>query len=100
MRLETLTGIDLMRNKIAVDRSLQNLEIGRRRSRVKKVQVTITILPETKEWLMRSGNISKRIDLIVEMIMDEELIGGYQLKRLREELAKMRKELQSKNSVS
>ncbi|MCW5312323.1 hypothetical protein GTQ43_00170 [Nostoc sp. KVJ3] len=33
-----------------------------------KVRVTVTILPQTKKWLARGGNVSERIDEVVRQL--------------------------------
>ena len=54
--------------------SLENLKLGAAARRKGKVRVTVTILPQTKEWLGRGGNVSERIDEIVRRIIAGELV--------------------------
>lgn len=54
--------------------SLKNLELGAAARRKGKVRVTVTILPQTKEWLEASGNMSERIDEVVRRIVAGELV--------------------------
>jgi hypothetical protein len=42
--------------------SLENLKLGAIARWKGKVRVTVTILPQTKEWLAHDGNVSERID--------------------------------------
>jgi len=35
----------------------------------------VTILPETKEWLARGGNLSGRLDELVAKVLKGELVG-------------------------
>lgn len=53
--------------------SLENLKLGAARCKG-KVRVTVTILPQTKEWLARGGNVSERIDELVRRIIAGELV--------------------------
>lgn len=54
--------------------SLENLKKGAIARQKYKVRCCITILPETREWLGRGGNVSSRIDEIVQKIISGELI--------------------------
>ena len=54
--------------------SLENLKLGATTRRKGKVRVTVTILPETKEWLAKGGNVSERIDEVVRRIIAGELV--------------------------
>ena len=54
--------------------SLENLKAGAIARRKGKIKCSVTILPETKVWLERGGNVSARIDEIVAKIQSGELI--------------------------
>lgn len=54
--------------------SLENLKLGAVARRKGKVRVTVTILPQTKEWLARGGNVSERIDELVRRVISGELV--------------------------
>ena len=54
--------------------SLENLKLGSSARRKGKIRCTVTILPQTKEWLARGGNVSERIDQVVRRIIDGELV--------------------------
>lgn len=54
--------------------SLENLKLGAIARRKGKVRITITVLPQTKEWLAQGGNISERVDEVVRRIVAGELV--------------------------
>lgn len=54
--------------------SLDNLKLGAVARNKGKVRVIVTILPETKEWLAKGGNVSERIDEVVRRIIAGELV--------------------------
>jgi len=54
--------------------SLENLKLGATARRKGKVRCTVTLLPETKAWLAKGGNVSERIDEIVRRILSGELV--------------------------
>ena len=54
--------------------SLENLKKGAIARQKNKVRCCITILPETKAWLGKGGNVSARIDELVKKILSGELI--------------------------
>lgn len=54
--------------------SLDNLKAGAIARRREKIKCSVTLLPETKAWLERGGNISARIDEIVAKIQSGELV--------------------------
>ncbi len=49
--------------------SLENLKMGAIARNQGKVRCQVTILPETKQWLARSGNLSGRIDELVAKVL-------------------------------
>ncbi len=54
--------------------SLDNLKLGAITRRKGKVKVTVTLLPQTIEWLKKSGNMSQRIDEMVRRVVAGELV--------------------------
>ena len=54
--------------------SLENLKLGAAARYRGKVRITITVLPQTKEWLAQGGNISERVDEVVRRIVAGELV--------------------------
>ena len=54
--------------------SLENLKAGAIARHKGKIKCSVTILPETKAWLERGGNVSARIDEIVAKIQSGELV--------------------------
>jgi hypothetical protein len=55
--------------------SLENLKLGAVTRNKGKIKCSITILPETKAWLERNGNVSGRIDEMVGKILSGDLVG-------------------------
>ena len=54
--------------------SLENLKLGAIARNKGKIKCSVTLLPETKAWLERGGNISGRIDELVAKIMSGQLV--------------------------
>ena len=59
-----------------------------------KIRCQITILPETKEWLARGGNLSGRIDEMVAKILKGELVGVRKMEELEREVQRLRAEVE------
>ena len=56
------------------DRSLENLKLGAKARYQGKVRQNVTILPDSLEWLKKGGNVSGRIDQLVEAAKAGELV--------------------------
>ncbi|MCP6758788.1 MAG: hypothetical protein NHB32_08460 [Fischerella sp. CENA71] len=77
-------------------KSLENLRLGAVSRKKGKVRVNVTILPETKQWLERSGNVSERIDDMVCKILKQELIGRHKLDTALQRIAELENEIKKK----
>lgn len=67
------------------DRSLENLKLGAQARYQGKERHNYTILPETHEWLEKSGNASSRIDELVAAAKNGELKSNYTHERIQAE---------------
>ncbi len=56
------------------ENSLENLKMGAIARRQGKKRVNVTLLPQTLQWLDRSGNRSEMIDEIVRRILKGDLV--------------------------
>jgi len=74
--------------------SLENLKAGAVARCQGKVRCQITILPETKEWLARGGNLSGRIDEMVAKVLKGELVGVRKMEEMESEIVRLRAELE------
>jgi hypothetical protein len=74
-------------------KSLENLKMGAVSRNQGKVRCQVTILPETKDWLARGGNISGRIDEMVKKILNGELVGIRKVEELQQEVVRLQTEL-------
>jgi hypothetical protein len=54
--------------------SLENLKMGAIARKQGKKRVNVTLLPQTLQWLDKSGNRSEMIDEIVRRILKGDLI--------------------------
>lgn len=80
----------IMKRKIN-PKSLENLKKGAEARNQDKVRCTVTLLPQTKQWLARGGNISGRIDEVVGKILEGQLIGLKKVQELEAEIARLKK---------
>lgn len=71
-------------------KSLENLKLGSESRRQGKVRCTISILPQTKKWLARGGNLSGRIDEVVAKILEGHLVGIKKLEELQAEIKRLK----------
>lgn len=74
-------------------RSLENLKLGSIACTRGKVRSQITILPETKAWLARGGNISGMIDEMVANRLKNETASATDIEDLQREVQQLREEL-------
>jgi hypothetical protein len=74
--------------------SLENLKMGAITRNQGKVRCQVTILPETKEWLARGGNLSGRIDEMVAKVLKGELVGVRKVEEMESEIVRLRAELE------
>jgi hypothetical protein len=58
-----------------------------------KVPCQITILPTTKQWLARGGNISQAIDELVGEVRSGNLVSVSKVEALQEEIDRLQDEL-------
>ncbi len=79
-------------------KSLENLKMGAITRNQGKIRCQITILPETKEWLARGGNLSGRIDELVKKVLKGELVGARKLEELQREIERLEAEVESLRS--
>ena len=63
-----------------------------------KVRCTVTILPETKKWLARGGNLSGRIDELVGKYLKGDLVGIRALREIEERCQELEARLNFLNS--
>jgi hypothetical protein len=75
--------------------SLENLKLGAKSRKQGKVRVTVTILPETKAWLEKNGNLSGRIDEMVTRYLKKDLVFREEYNEMLDQL-KLLKELVNK----
>ena len=66
--------------------SLENLKLAAPTRNKSKIRTNVTILPETKAWLERGGNMSARIDEMVAKILSGDLVPRTRLEELTREL--------------
>jgi len=59
------------------ERSLENLKLGAQARYQGKVRQNFTILPQTLEWLKKSGNASQRVDELVSSAKNGDLKSSY-----------------------
>ncbi len=82
-------------------KSLENLKMGAVARNQGKIRCQVTILPETKEWLARGGNLSGRIDEMVKKILKGELVGIRKVEELEQEVVRLQAEIsQLKNDAT
>jgi hypothetical protein len=67
------------KKRIINDSSLNNLKLGPKSRDQGKQRTTLTLLPETIQWLGEGGNISGKIDEIVNKIKSGELVESNQV---------------------
>ncbi len=79
-------------------KSLENLKMGAITRNQGKIRCQITILPETKEWLARGGDLSGRIDELVKKVLKGELVGARKLEELQREIERLEAEVESLRS--
>lgn len=72
-------------------KSLENLKKGGVTRRQDKIRCTVTLLPQTKEWLAKGGNMSGRIDEVVGKILEGELVGRKKIQELEAEIERLKK---------
>lgn len=70
------------------ERSLENLKLGAQARYQGKIRQNVSILPETLEWLKKSGNASSRIDELVKAAKSGDLKSEYTQHRKTEEQQK------------
>lgn len=75
-------------------KSLENLKMGAVARNQGKIRCQVTILPETKEWLARGGNLSGRIDELVAKVLKGELVGARKLEELQREIERLETEVE------
>ena len=73
--------------------SLENLKLAAAARDKGKIRTNVTILPETKAWLERGGNVSARIDELVKKILEGELVPLGKYNAALEEIAKLKAEI-------
>ncbi|WP_029630609.1 hypothetical protein [[Scytonema hofmanni] UTEX B 1581] len=78
--------------------SLENLKLGATHRDKGKIRTNVTILPETKAWLERGGNVSGRIDEMVGKILRGELVGCSKLEDAHREIASLKALLEAGRS--
>lgn len=71
-------------------KSLENLKLGADSRRQGKIRCTVTILPQTKEWLSSGGNLSGRIDEVVARILAGQLVGIKKVEKLETEIRRLK----------
>lgn len=74
-------------------KSLENLKMGAVTRNQGKIRCQVTILPETKEWLARGGNLSGRIDELVTKVLKGELVGFRKLEDMQREIERLEAEV-------
>ena len=89
-----------MSKKKMSQNSLDNLKMGSQARNQGKVKCNITILPETKEWLSRNGNLSGRIDELVGKYLRGDLVGSGSLREARERCKQLEAQLMAKSQDS
>ncbi|MBW4597601.1 MAG: hypothetical protein KME46_33055 [Brasilonema angustatum HA4187-MV1] len=78
-------------------KSLENLKMGSVARNQGKVRCNITILPETKAWLSKGGNLSSRIDELVGKYLKGDLVGIRALREMEERCQELEARLSSLN---
>lgn len=74
--------------------SLENLKSGSITRNQGKIRCSITILPETKRWLARNGNLSACIDELVRKYLQGELVGSRALVAAEERIRELESEIE------
>ncbi len=69
--------------------SLENLKMGAASRRQGKIRCTVTLLPESKAWLEKGGNLSGRIDEMVGKILKGDLIHRNALDKALEKIKEL-----------
>lgn len=78
-------------------KSLENLKMGSVARNQGKVRCNVTILPETKAWLSKGGNLSARIDELVGKYLKGDLVGVRALREMEERCQELEARLNSLN---
>ena len=75
--------------------SLENLKLGAIYRNKGKIKCSITILPETKAWLTRGGNVSGRIDEMVDRIVLGDLVPRGRLDEAKKQIESLKAKLKA-----
>jgi hypothetical protein len=99
--IQTYTSMEesVMVSRKMSPKSLENLKMGAVARNQGKIRCQVTILPETKEWLSRGGNMSGRIDEMVRKILKGELVGNRKVEELEGEIKRLEAEVERLRSV-
>lgn len=88
------------------ENSQRNLRLGGKSRYQGKERHNFTILPVTYNWLHENGNASERIDELVRLVREKELVPLSQISEIEKiaeleaELKELRQELKKKNATT